>query len=144
MSTDNSAANSPLADFFQFAIYKRNQGKVTRQTTFGAIAATVAFAAWRLHESQQGAEWFNSSRFVLPAVLLLAGWFVAFRLVNLPKFATFLIAVEAEMTKVSWPSKAELYRSSVVVIFVLFSLSGALFGFDVLWRLLFQLIGVVQ
>jgi hypothetical protein len=32
----------------------------------------------------------------------------------------------------------------VVVIFVLFSLSGALFGFDVLWRLLFQLIGVVQ
>ena len=104
----------------------------------------MAFAAWRLHETQQGAEWFNSSRFVLPAVLLLAGWFVAFRLVNLPKFATFLIAVEAEMTKVSWPSKAELYRSSVVVIFVLFSLSGALFGFDVLWRLLFQLIGVVQ
>ena len=31
---------------------------------------------------------------------------------NMPRFADFLIAVEAEMNKVSWPSKAELIRSS--------------------------------
>ena len=55
-----------------------------------------------------------------------------------------MIAVEAEMNKVSWPARAELYRSSFVVIFVLFSLSAVLFGFDVVWRVLFQLIGVVQ
>ena len=31
-------------------------------------------------------------------------WF-AYRLVNLSSFADFLIAVEVEMTKVSWPSR---------------------------------------
>ena len=36
------------------------------------------------------------------------------------QFADFLIAVEAEMTKVSWPSRGELVRSSIVVILVIF------------------------
>jgi len=40
----------------------------------------------------------------------------------------FLIAVEAEMNKVSWPSRAELVRSAAVVIFVIFLLATVLFG----------------
>ncbi len=48
------------------------------------------------------------------------------------------------MYKVSWPSKPELVRSSLVVIFVIFFLAAVLFGFDVVWRFVFQAIGVLQ
>jgi preprotein translocase subunit SecE len=77
-------------------------------------------------------------------VLALAGIWVAFRLVNLPSFADFLIAVEAEMNKVSWPTRAELVRSSIVVILLILFLAVVLFGYDVFWRQLLALIGVVQ
>ena len=53
-------------------------------------------------------------------------------------------AVEAEMNKVSWPSKAELIRSSLVVIFVLFFLAVVLFGFDLVWGFLFEHIGILK
>ena len=57
----------------------------------------------------------------------------------------FLIAVEADMNKVSWPSKGELIRSSVVVIFVIFMLAVVLFGYDVLWQYLFKnVLGVLK
>jgi len=64
--------------------------------------------------------------------------------VNMPRFADFLIAVEAEMNKVSWPSRGELIRSSLVVIFVLFFLMGVLFGFDLFWGLVFEAIGILK
>ena len=60
-------------------------------------------------------------------------WF-CFRLVNLPKFADFLIAVEAEMSKVSWPTRAELMRGSVVVIVTLVFLAAMLTVYDSIWQ----------
>ncbi len=35
----------------------------------------------------------------------MVGLWLCFRLVNMPRFADFLIAVEAEMNKVSWPTR---------------------------------------
>jgi len=64
-------------------------------------------------------------------------------LLHIPKFADFLIAVEAEMTKVSWPTKMELIRSSLVVIFFIVSLAAILFLFDLFWRTIFELIGII-
>ncbi|MFO0869246.1 MAG: preprotein translocase subunit SecE [Pirellulales bacterium] len=145
MSSEKTAvASSVVSELLQTGVYKRSQGKITRQATFGAMAATVAIGAWRLNGFLEGAEWFSGARFVVPGAILALGLWVAYRVVNYPRFADFLIAVEAEMNKVSWPSRGELYRSSFVVIFVLFSLSAVLFGFDVVWRVVFQLIGVVQ
>jgi len=63
--------------------------------------------------------------------------------VNVPQFADFLIAVEAEMAKVSWPTRTEVYRSSAVVLVMIFSLAVVLFVFDFLWSQLFQWIGVL-
>ena len=60
------------------------------------------------------------------------------------KFADFLIAVEAEMNKVSWPAWSELVRSSIVVIFVIFFLAMVLFGYDMLWQFVFKTIGVLR
>jgi preprotein translocase subunit SecE len=48
----------------------------------------------------------------------------------MPTFADFLISVEGEMNKVSWPSRSELFRASLVVILVIFFLAALLFAYD--------------
>ena len=145
MTTEKTAvANAVLTELFQGGVYKRSQGKYARQITFWAIVATVGIGAYRLSRMLEGAEWFSGARYLAPLAILAAGAWVAFRLVNVARFADFLIAVEAEMNKVSWPTKSELYRSAAVVIFVLFSMSALLFGFDVLWTALFKWVGIVQ
>ena len=62
----------------------------------------------------------------------------------MPSFADFLIAVEAEMNKVSWPTRDELFRSSMVVIFCIVFLAVVLFGYDVFWRTLLSLLRVIE
>ena len=76
------------------------------------------------------------------ALIAAAIVWVGFRLVSYPVFANFLIAVEAEMNKVSWPNGQQLWRSSVVVMFVIFALAGFLFVFDAIWTAIFELIGI--
>ncbi len=69
----------------------------------------------------------------VPCRLALGAW-IAFRIVNIPSFADFLISVEAEMNKVSWPSRGELYRASLVVIVVIFLLTAILFTYDLVLK----------
>ena len=64
-------------------------------------------------------------------LLVSVGIWVCYRAVNLPVFADFLIAVEAEMNKVSWPSRAELYRGRRLVVLIM--LTVVLFGLDIAW-----------
>lgn len=68
-------------------------------------------------------------------------WF-GYRLVNWPKFADFLISVEAELNKVSWPTQRELVRASIVVIFTILFLSAILFVYDLVWQLVFTALGI--
>jgi preprotein translocase subunit SecE len=79
----------------------------------------------------------------VPGALMIVGIWVAYRLVNLPTFADFLIAVEAEMNKVSWPTRSELYRSSAVVLVTVFVLAALLFMFDIAWSEIFKTIDVL-
>jgi preprotein translocase subunit SecE len=128
--------NSLWGEIFQAGLYKPSQGRVTRQVTCGSLWAAFAIGAyqayWALYEF--GEVWRN----VLPLVLLIAGFWASYRLVNYARFADFLIAVEAEMNKVSWPSRQELVRSSIVVIFVIFSLALILFTYDLIWKFVFR------
>ncbi|QDT12006.1 preprotein translocase subunit SecE [Planctomycetes bacterium K23_9] len=147
MSRDIAQANStPLtAELFQASVYKPNQGRIVRQITALAIWIVVALGCWRLYSSLGG--WLESGSYLIPgipAVLLAVGAWVGFRLVNWPRFADFLIAVEAEMNKVTWPSKDELIRASIVVIFTIFFLAISLFFFDVVWQSFFNFIGVTS
>ncbi len=124
-------------------IYKKNQGRITRQVTWGAMVAGVAWGCWRLGETLMDSSLDVSIGFpllsgVLPCLLAVAFCWMAYRLVNFPQFADFLIAVEAEMNKVSWPSKGELYRASLVVLLVIFVLAAVLFAYDAAWRWLFR------
>jgi preprotein translocase subunit SecE len=84
----------------------------------------------------------NALRYTLPSLLLLIGLWTGYRLVNFPRFADFLIAVEAEMHKVMWPSQDELVRSSVVVIFMLILFATLMYFFDFLWIALFVWLGI--
>jgi len=113
------------------------------------IWLTLWLGGWQLYEVI-GSGWFRINtwssfrlvQFFLPAGLVVLGMWIAFRVVNWPKFADFLISVEAEMTKVSWPTKTELYRASMVVIFTMAFLALLLFCYDAIWQLLFDALGV--
>ena len=115
---------------FNTSRYKRSQGKVARNVTLYAMVAIVAAGAWLL--SARGDT--EVEQYVIPLVVLGVGWWVAHRIINYPRFADFLISVEAEMNKVSWPSRAELWRASVVVIVVIFFLAGLLFVYDIVLK----------
>lgn len=144
MSKDRAAPASVwLGEMFHVGVYKRSQGRVTRQATFAAMAIAVALGAWRFY-IQFSPALRQGMGYVIAGILLMAGLWLAYRVVNIPRFADFLIAVEAEMNKVSWPSRTELYRSSAVVIFVIFSMSLLLFGFDLVWGFVFEWTGILR
>ena len=134
-----------FASLVQTGLYKRTQGRIARQVTFAVFAIGFAMAAWRMYSTEPFGfnDWFSGAKLLFPGLLLLGGFWLGYRIVNMPKFADFLIAVEAEMNKVSWPSKQELLRSSIVVIFVIFIMAAILFGYDIVWRFIFQFLGVV-
>jgi preprotein translocase subunit SecE len=142
--------SAPLtSELLQTSVYKPNQGRIVRQLTALAVWVIVALGCWRLYGTLRGT--FNpdspAGPYMAPgiaAVLLMAGLWFGYRVVNWPRFADFLIAVEAEMNKVTWPSKDELIRASIVVIFTIFFLAMALFFFDVIWQAVFKYIGVTS
>jgi len=129
-----------VQELLRTGVYKRNQGRITRQVTFAVIAITVALGLWRLSETLLGQP--AGVQYGIPGVLLLGGLWMAYRLVNVPGFADFLIAVEAEMNKVSWPTRNELIRASLVVLVTIFLLAAVLFAFDYFWIVVFDFLGV--
>ena len=82
-------------------------------------------------------------RFLIPGLLLALGAWASYRVVNVPIFADFLIAVEAEMNKVSWPTRTELFRASMVVLILIFVLAFVLTAYDVFWKGLLTLLHIV-
>ena len=80
--------------------------------------------------------------YLIALILGGVGCWIGYRLVNWPKFADFLISVEAELNKVSWPTQRELVRASIVVIFTILFLSAILFGYDALWKFLCWAMGI--
>lgn len=131
-----------LQQLFQFGTYKAKQGRVARQVTFIALALVVAAGAWALKGSLDASENARvaSSSGAIALGVALAGFWAAFRLIQLPKFAEFLIDVEHEMNKVSWPSRGELWKASLVVILTIFVLAAVLFAYDILWKAILDLV----
>jgi len=127
--------NAFFQELLRAGIYKRSQGRICRQVTFAMMAIVITLGLFSL--SQTLIHWGQGWQYGLPGALLLASWWCAYRLVNVPAFADFLIAVEAEMNKVSWPSRHELIRGSAVVLITIIFLAIVLFGFDTLWKLFF-------
>lgn len=139
-----------MGAFFQellnVGIYKRSQGRITRQVTFGAMALIFLVGFYRMHQflsNMSIGEMMLGMKYWLPGILFaIFGW-ISYRLVNLPSFADFLIAVEAELNKVSWPTRSELIRSSIVVLICLMTMMIVIFGFDLLWRKIFFFLNIL-
>jgi preprotein translocase subunit SecE len=131
-----------LGELGTFEIYKRNQGRLVRQLTFAGLGLVLAVGVIRCVQI-----WLTGFdaylRVGVGAVAFASGLWVVFRLVNFPRFADFLISVESEMDKVSWPSRTELYRSTVVVLLTMVAMSVVLAAFDVFWVKVLKLIGVL-
>jgi len=137
----NATQGALLRELFQVGVYKRSQGRIARQATAFTLVVVVAIGAWRLSEYMLG--YSRPVQFGVPAVLFLVGAWLSYRLVNIPSFADFLIAVEAEMNKVSWPSKTELWRSVIVVIVSIVFLGAILWIYDYFWSfLLHRVLGI--
>ena len=141
--------------WFSAMPFKGSQGvRVRRATVLGILALGITgIISLVLHSSfgsarTGGSDWywyvpFMSQQLYVPLLFhvnvlgpLLLGvvvfWF-AWRLVNWPTFADFLIATEAEMNKVSWSTWPRLRQDTIVVLVTTFLLTVFLFGIDLVW-----------
>ena len=142
MSSKGLAA-SIVPELFRFGFYKPTQGKLVRQVTFVALAVVSAFACFSLSNAVfDTAD--QSIRVGVPLAIWAVLCWVAFRVVNLPQFAEFLISVESELDKVVWPGRKQVTQSTVVVIATMLFLGVFLFAVDFIWRELFKFIHFIE
>jgi preprotein translocase subunit SecE len=141
-----------LQELTRGELYKRTQGKMTRQLTCLAVWVAAALLAYRVYifrnslwafVDQWGAGASTYLGYGAPVVILLVGCWLGYRIVNYAPFADFLIAVEAEMSKVSWPTQQQLVRASAVVIILILGLTMIVFVYDILLRYVLVKLGIV-
>lgn len=85
-------------------------------------------------------------QFSLPLLILAVGFWLSWRLVNVPLFSEFLISTESEMNKVSWTSWGRLMQDTLVVLSTLIFFAVTLFAMDIAWKQILssRWIGVLQ
>ncbi len=137
-------ASSFWAALLQVGLYKRTQGRLVRQLTAGAVLTAVLLTAWSMSIHLLNDVQPRWLQYALPGAVAAIGAWAAYRLVNYPPFADFLIDVEGEMAKVSWPSTDELKRATVVVMVVMVTLSAVLFLYDNVWLQVLRFLGILQ
>lgn len=103
----------------------------------------MCLLCWSMYQSLL-ADANSTVRGLVTAICVVGGLWSMFRVVNLPQFAEFLIEVQHEMAKVSWPSWPTLKRSTSVVLCVMALLGVVLFCYDVVWHWFLRLINVLQ
>jgi preprotein translocase SecE subunit len=104
-------------------------------TTPGVIAEWVTWRSiWILPHTQ----------LTLPLVVAALSLWLAWRVVNYPVFADFLIASEAELNKVSWTPRKRLISDTIVVLVTVILLTVFLYAADLLWAAILTKIHVLQ
>lgn len=147
--------------WFSVGTYKRGQGLRTRRGTLIGLLVLIGAGIWVYgfrRMSFGGAPWavsvpFNaaltiplvrSAGVTMPILIgLILAW-GAYRVVNYPQFADFLIATDAEMNKVSWTSRARLFQDTIVVLVTVILMSVFLLLVDLLWSFTLTKLGVIQ
>ena len=141
--SSKGARLSLLPELFRFGLYKPTQGRVVRQASFLGLALVLAFGCFSASTDLLG-EYEQQIRVGVPIGIWLVLCWVAFRLVNVPRFADFLISVESELEKVVWPGRQQVLQSRIVVIVTMLFMGVFLFGVDLLWRWFFTLIHFIE
>ncbi len=101
------------------------QGIVPEQLTMNMPFALPTLTVW--NGARMGAK-----ELVSLVILFVTAWF-AFRAVNVPDFAEFLIATEAEMNKVSWSTRKRLMQDTIVVLLTTLIMTVFLLVVDLFW-----------
>lgn len=133
-----------IGEMFAAGLYKRNQGRRVRQWTAVGVALLFIIGAYTLYNHLPDDALARSARMGISVGIGLAGSWFAYRLVNYPRFADFLISVQAEMDKVMWAGKKELVRSTIVVLVCMAFIGALLVGFDLFWAALFRAVGFLR
>ncbi|AWM42154.1 preprotein translocase subunit SecE [Gemmata obscuriglobus] len=145
--------------------YKRSLGvKVRRLTILGVLIIGVSGAwsmftnglvgeqleltlpfGWRSVPLMHGFLLTIGAKVVVLALLVAVTLWVSLRAVNVPDFAEFLIATEAEMNKVSWSTRKRLAQDTVVVLVTTLLMTVFLLAVDLFWGWLLsrQTVGVL-
>jgi preprotein translocase subunit SecE len=131
------------------SIYKPGQGYYTRMlSAVGVGVIVLSGVAWlwekmttidAIPEDQE--LYFQAGMAV--GVIAFFGALVYF-ILNKPRIADFMIATEAEMKKVNWPSKKEIIGSTWVVICGTAFIAILLFCINIGFAELFRKIGVLE
>lgn len=122
--------------------YKPLQGRRARLATAIGLGAVVLLGLVQLY--YQLGDYPRTTQLAVPVVVgAVLGWLL-YRVVEYPPFVEFLIATEAEMNKVSWTSKDELRRATIVVLVTVALMAFFLFGVDFVWQFLLKMIGVIR
>ncbi len=140
-----AAAGSDYERLMKFEIYKSGQGYWTRLlSAIGAGMIVLFGVAWLWGEL----EVIRENRLYIQAgvstavILFFAG--LIFYLLNKPVIADFMIATEAEMRKVNWPTRREVVGSTWVVICGTFLMALVLLVVQGLFYELFVAINVLK
>jgi preprotein translocase subunit SecE len=143
------SGDAPRGLFAQFLVnltrsdlFKPMQGWYARVYTALGLGLIVAAGSWRVYEASL--EYSPAWRIGVPALFTVALGWVIFRIVHFPPFAEFLIATEAEMNKVSWTNKQDLFRATSVVLSTVVLMAVYLFVVDTLWTFMLRVLGVLQ
>jgi len=126
-------------------IHKPGQGYWTRMMSaigFGTIV--LAGVAWLWGRFTV---WFPENTIYwqsgMAVAIILGFGGLLWYLLNKPNIVEFMIATEAEMKKVNWPSKREIYGSTVVVIGGTLFIAAVLTVIDVVFGYGFTQIGIL-
>ncbi|QQE10578.1 preprotein translocase subunit SecE [Planctomycetota bacterium] len=128
-----------------FKIYKPGEGYWTRTLTWigsGTLVLSGILYIWDQMEYIQTNTLYWQGGMAL-AMVVVFGTFL-FWIMNKPNVAEFMIATEAEMKKVNWPSKKEVYGSTIVVIGGTALLAAILFVINISFAWIFTWMGVLQ
>jgi preprotein translocase SecE subunit len=148
--------------WFSTTRLKPMQGQKVRRATMLGIILLVGAGIWTLSNRTLNTvdnDWpvnipftnyvlpiLPDVKFTVPLLLAAAGFWLAFRVVHLPVFADFLIATEAELNKVSWPTRRSVVQDTIVVLTTVLMLTVFLFLVDIGWGWLLsrEVVGVIR
>ena len=126
---------SGIKALFSAKVYKPTQGKIARRSTFFGLAAI--FLAGGVATYKQNLYGDLQTSVIVGAVVFLVGCWISYRAINIPSFADFLVSVEAEMRKVSWPGRKELIQTTRVVLVAMVLFIALIYFYDVIFSMLF-------
>lgn len=127
-------------------LYKPGQGYWTRMlTAVGVGIIVLSGVAWLWNQLTR----INSPNITyiqagVCAPIVLVAFLVTWWLLNKPNIVEFMIATEAEMRKVAWPSRREVIGATWIVICGVFLLAAILFVIDMGFVALFKSIKVIE